>query len=273
MEWIALDVHIAGDPAVHRIASALKVRGAEVVGLLALTFAGMAQHAPTGEMADVPDTLLESWAHWEGKRGTFAAQFRAELCDETGLVTAWDKYNGRNIRRANASAERTRMWREKRETAHAEPSPNAHGNANGTHTSTHTERATVWTTGQDKTEQKRPTTSRVVARAPDIDRVIAHYRGVHPARRPGEKDRKAIGKALTLGYTPEELCEAIDGNAADPWHRERSKHELPYVLRDNGLIDGFRERATRAAAEDDEAVTDGVWLTAEAERETRPAGV
>ncbi len=43
-----------------------------------------------------------------------------------------------------------------------------------------------------------------------------------------------------MGYTPGELTEAIDGNARDIWHVERGKHELGYVLRDNGHIDDFR---------------------------------
>ncbi len=44
------------------------------------------------------------------------------------------------------------------------------------------------------------------------------------------------------------MCEAIDGNAADEWHQHRQKHELEYVLRDNGKIDTFREMAAAAKA-------------------------
>lgn len=244
MDWIAVDVHIAGDPAVHRLAAALRIRLPEVVGLLALTFAGMAQHAPDGQIGNVPDALLETWALWHGKKGVFAAALRVELCDDAGLVTAWEKYNGRNIRRARAASERTRDWREKQEAARQ--------NGNSTHTDTHnrarTETILLRATGQDSTKKKEQP-PRAAPRAPDVDAVIAHYRGVHPARRPGEKDRKAVGKALGLGYSVPELCEAIDGNAADPWHREKGKHELPYVLRDNGLIDNFRAKAAGGVVE------------------------
>jgi hypothetical protein len=76
--------------------------------------------------------------------------------------------------------------------------------------------------------------------------VLDHYLVTHPRRRIGPKDRKAVAKALTFGYAPGELIEAIDGNASDDWHVEKHKHELPYVLRDNGKIDDFRERAASA---------------------------
>jgi hypothetical protein len=149
MDWIAISVTIGGDPAVHRMAAVLKVRVAEIVGLLALTFAGMGQHAPTGQIAAVPDSLLEQWSTWHGKRGAFAAQFRAELCDDTGLVRAWEKYNGANIRRLGAARERARVWRETKERTTTVREPNA----NGTHTRTHTKRAAYASTGQDSTEQ------------------------------------------------------------------------------------------------------------------------
>jgi hypothetical protein len=79
----------------------------------------------------------------------------------------------------------------------------------------------------------------------DEERVLAHYRTTHPMRRPGERDLRAIRAALKRGYGPEELCAAIDGNAADEWHRDRHKHELPYVLRE-GKIDDFREAMATA---------------------------
>jgi hypothetical protein len=77
-----------------------------------------------------------------------------------------------------------------------------------------------------------------ITTTPDMDAVCAHYTAVHPRRRTGPKDRAAVAKALTLGYSREDLCLAIDGNAQDEWHATRHKHELTYVLRD-GKIDTF----------------------------------
>jgi len=78
--------------------------------------------------------------------------------------------------------------------------------------------------------------------SPDVLAVLTHYKSVHAGRRPGPKDEKAIAKALGFGFSAPELCEAIDGNAADDWHAQKRKHDLPYVLRDTGTIDNFRAK-------------------------------
>ena len=78
--------------------------------------------------------------------------------------------------------------------------------------------------------------------------MLTHFLATFPRRRRSAKGVAAIEKALGLGYSAAELCEAIDGNAADGWHIDRKKHELEYVLRDAGKIDTFRELA-RAAGE------------------------
>jgi hypothetical protein len=100
----------------------------------------------------------------------------------------------------------------------------------------------------------------------DVERVLAHYRAVHPKRRPSDKDRRIVERALKR-YPAGDLCLAIDGNAADPWHRERHKHELEYVLRD-GKIDTHIAKAAAVAVP---LVKDGS-LTDEGERLTRPDG-
>jgi hypothetical protein len=76
---------------------------------------------------------------------------------------------------------------------------------------------------------------------PRVERVLAHYVETHPKRRPGAKAKLAVIRALRT-YSPEELIEAINGNAGDAWHCEKGKHELDYVLRDNEKIDSFRLR-------------------------------
>lgn len=193
--WVAIDVNIASDPAVHRIAAALKIRVPEAVGLLALTFAGVGQHAPDGQLAAVPDSLLETWASWHGKRGAFAPLFRAELCDETGLITAWEKYNGANLRRLDAARERTRLWREEQAAIRA-------AKANGTHTRTHTAKRTrthsvrepYARTEQDRTEQTHLTTTAGGADAPrrhDLGQLRGQW-----MRRVGAISAKAITREL-----------------------------------------------------------------------------
>lgn len=82
--------------------------------------------------------------------------------------------------------------------------------------------------------------------SPDERLVLDHFLSVHTRRRIGKKDLPAVRNALK-DYSVEDLCLAIDGNAADPWHREKHKHELTYVLRDTGKIDTFREKALSLA--------------------------
>jgi hypothetical protein len=153
MEWIAIDVHIAGDAVTHRLADAFRLRVAEAAGLLTLAFAGMAQHAQDGSLSSVTDSQIESWAYWQGKRGAFAAFFRAQLCDERGTVRAWEKYNGANIREAHAARERMRGYRARKKaerSAHGTEHGTANGSGNGTANGTRDVRHNM--TGQDRTE-------------------------------------------------------------------------------------------------------------------------
>ncbi|CAN5922079.1 hypothetical protein BH11GEM2_BH11GEM2_38250 [soil metagenome] len=194
MEWIAVAVDIAADPAVHRMADALRVRVPEIVGLLALTFGRMAQHAPNGQLGSVPDSVIETWALWHGKKGRFAQQFRAELCDGSGLVIEWEEYNGAAIRRAESARDRTKTWRLQREKERAEKDErertereeNAHGSNTRTHTSTHTGTASVCRTGQDRTGQDQEIKdlplpprageeTRLAERAPEVWPVLARF--------------------------------------------------------------------------------------------------
>lgn len=212
MEWVAIAVTIARDPAVHRMAGALRVRIPEVVGLLTLTLAEMTQHAPDGNIADVPDTLLETWASWHGKRGAFAAQFRAELSNEDGLVTAWEKYNGAAIRRAKAARERTRAWR-----AGNEPT---HGSHNSTHTDTHNGAVPVCRTGQDRTvpdqtKSKLPLPRKAAER--DGDAKFDALWALYPKRAGGNPKPAALKTyraRLAAGVTHDELAAGLVRYAA-----------------------------------------------------------
>jgi hypothetical protein len=80
-----------------------------------------------------------------------------------------------------------------------------------------------------------------------VETVISHYRDRHPTRRPGDKDRSIVRRALGFGYTPAELCDAIDGNAASDWHATNGQQGLGLVLRNNEKIDDFRARLAAAA--------------------------
>ncbi len=53
----------------------------------------------------------------------------------------------------------------------------------------------------------------------------------------GEPPGTLLAKLRTTltDFTAADICHAITANALDPWHRERAKHELDYILRPDKL--------------------------------------
>lgn len=75
----------------------------------------------------------------------------------------------------------------------------------------------------------------------DIAAVLGRYKELHPRRKVvGSEIARLVERALK-NFSAAELGEAIEGNAFDPWHREKAKHELSYVLRSAEKIGYFRE--------------------------------
>ena len=84
---------------------------------------------------------------------------------------------------------------------------------------------------------------------PDELAVLEHYQTVHRKRKVlrdglpvSERLITIVRTALGWGFSPAELIEAIDGNLQDPWHYEKRKHELAYILRTSEKVDDFRDR-------------------------------
>lgn len=127
MNWIRICVGIADDPAVGAIADACNIPVAEAVGCVVSVLCKLPAHAEDGGLAAVPDRTIEKWANWEHERGVFAQAFRGTMCDEAGIVKAWEHYNGSAIREAKAARERMREHRKKpkapKEPVNAEPFP------------------------------------------------------------------------------------------------------------------------------------------------------
>lgn len=107
-------------------------------------------------------------------------------------------------------------------------------------TATGTPKGTAGAQQGHKREAVKAVREEDLSASADEQRVLDHFVTRHPKRRIGPKSVAAVRKALGFGYSAAELCEAIDGNADDAWHREKRKHELTYVLRDAEHIDGFR---------------------------------
>jgi hypothetical protein len=129
VNWIRIATKMKGDPRMGAIAAACRVRIEHAVGLVCCALMELPDHAKDGDVSRVPDVVLEQWALWSGKPGVFAATFREQLCDAAGVVRAWERHNGKALRKAEADIERKRAARESREngakTARAEPAPSA----------------------------------------------------------------------------------------------------------------------------------------------------
>lgn len=77
-----------------------------------------------------------------------------------------------------------------------------------------------------------------------VDTVLGHYRNHHPRFRGAEKERRLVAARLKDGWTPEDLCAAIDGNHRSPFHRGENDrgqkyHALGLILRDGAHVQEF----------------------------------
>ena len=111
MNWIKIAADMKADDAMGIVADECGVSRYSAVGLCVNVLGVMATKAQDGNLANFRDSTLEDWAGWDGKRGRFAAAFRAAMCNSSGVVRSWEKYNGAAIRKAEADIERMRAKR------------------------------------------------------------------------------------------------------------------------------------------------------------------
>ncbi|HEX6602354.1 MAG TPA: hypothetical protein VF030_06885 [Solirubrobacterales bacterium] len=223
---------------------------AESIGYLVQLWGKVADKRETGDVSDVPDGLLESWAGWAGPRGHFAHCFRSVFASD-GQINDWQEHQGKLIERRKK--ERARWLRRHSAGGSAEATPEsvrdsastpvANGNGNGI-------------------KKEIPATlERRVKRqviGPDAQAVIDHYRRTHPKRLRGaipEKVLRLLRSALK-SYPAADLCRAIDGNAASQFHRDGGHLGLDLILRDASKIDYFLDLAQKADAQSVEMTDD-----------------
>lgn len=113
MNWIRICIDIADDPSIGAIADACDIPLAEAVGCVVSVLCKLPAHAKDGGIETISDRTIEQWANWEHQRGRFAQAFRAAMCDEAGVVKAWERHNGAAMREAEAARDRMREARKK----------------------------------------------------------------------------------------------------------------------------------------------------------------
>ncbi len=81
------------------------------------------------------------------------------------------------------------------------------------------------------------------SRSERILEVITHYQTYFPRScpKPSPKSRywRAISARLNEGFSVEECKQAIDGCCQDPWHKDKKKHELIYIVRNDEQVHKF----------------------------------
>lgn len=92
--WIRVHQHLSDRPVAHRLAILCRGDVHKACGHLITFWGNVVDHAHDGYIRDVPDTQLEKWAEWNGKRGAFARWVRDKHMDEDGRVPEWDEYMG-----------------------------------------------------------------------------------------------------------------------------------------------------------------------------------
>jgi hypothetical protein len=115
IDWIRMATGMKHDRRVHEMADACcKGDEAKMAGHLQFMLSEFPEHARDGDIHAVTDTLLERWAVWRGKAGAFAKAVRTTLCDDRGVVRAWEKHNGAAIRKSDRDAARQAAYRARR---------------------------------------------------------------------------------------------------------------------------------------------------------------
>lgn len=112
--WIRVNARLADDAGVQIFAASLFPREpswratALTCGLLVTLWGRVADERENGDLTDVPDSGLESWAGWHGKRGLFATSFRAQFVEANGVIKEWATYQGKLIERREKDRKRKR---------------------------------------------------------------------------------------------------------------------------------------------------------------------
>lgn len=92
--WIRVHARLVDKPVVARCAESLRIDPYKAMGHLVALWGGVSMNVVGGHVQDVPDSLLERWAGWNGKRGAFANWVREQHLDDEGRINEWDEYAG-----------------------------------------------------------------------------------------------------------------------------------------------------------------------------------
>ena len=246
--WLKLDESAPDHPKIRKLARYCNVTVTHSLGLMCSLWIRVHRISPDGDLKNFDDDDIADAAGWDGEPSDFVEScVRAGLLDRTenGLqihdcIEYWGSLH---------TTQRVRKHRAKQRI-----------DGDGNVTETLPKHEIAFEKRRDKirleesrrkkeiNKERNPPKPDPDPLEPEIEIVAKHFAAVHPElRRQADKrsNRGKIRARLTerLGdlppYTAQELCDAIDGNAEDPWHCDVRKHDLEYVLRDTEHVDRF----------------------------------
>lgn len=110
--WYRMHANLGDTKVLWRAVTFLGTSPGTAAGHLALFWGKVSQHCPGGDISQLPDAQLESWAMWDGEPGMFARFIREQHCTD-GKVNDWEEFNGpleerRRKERERKAAQRSR---------------------------------------------------------------------------------------------------------------------------------------------------------------------
>lgn len=130
--WLRLEVDSVDDPKFFEMAGELGCTAGDAFRCAVRIWGRLAVHRPDGNLAAIPDELLNDWAGWAAvPRGTgaefpadnpadFARTFRKLFQLEDGFLDLWRELQGPLLRRQESDRQRKRAAREAPRAASAE---------------------------------------------------------------------------------------------------------------------------------------------------------
>lgn len=110
--WVRVAVDLEENLKVAGLAEALGVELDVAIARCVRLWGRVSLHRPeTGQVGDVPDRTLETWANWRGTPGAFARAFRAAFQDPDGTLHDWWEWNGAALTYERRERDRRRHTR------------------------------------------------------------------------------------------------------------------------------------------------------------------
>jgi hypothetical protein len=95
--WIRVEAHKVDSVETAQLAEALGIDPVVALGHMTALGGAVAEHTEEGHIADVPNSTLEGWARWKGKKGELARAVREFLQDGDGKYDHWEETMGKLV--------------------------------------------------------------------------------------------------------------------------------------------------------------------------------